>query len=432
MADVASYLPQASQALLALALTASAESWRTVQVNRRPSAASDIILSLNRWDTLDFGSIDKILAAKLTDDDLFGVLTCIYAKDRLKTLKLTGCTNFSGRGLEPLMNSTVLQQADLSLVGLHENPEIESDTTLSEAVVLPILHSIIDTNGVSLKYVQLSVRWRSEQSPELKQFLEKYHQCLERRGYKCKKCNSAIDDDDEKKWYDNDIDSPWYGLQNYTCSNCTSIFCHDHSDDPDGAQLRFCYSCERDICISCCVKDMEFCDQCDNGICQECGSISNCTRCHRNVCELCLPTCTNCNITSCVECKPYVFCEGEECDKEHCDDCFDADTKHDVECCQECQKTFCTDCRYSEYSKVRNTCDGEACIAVQQKIISEGVIERTSEISKGATTKELLKAAPKEIQMKTAPATTHAIIVRRSSLLVVWIAVITPAFAQHV
>ena len=44
-----------------------------------------------KWNSLDFSDISKELAAKLSDDDLAGVLNCIEAQDNLETLKLTGC-----------------------------------------------------------------------------------------------------------------------------------------------------------------------------------------------------------------------------------------------------------------------------------------------------------------------------------------------------
>lgn len=53
-------------------------------------------------DVLDFGDIEKSLAKKLTDDDLRSALTCMNARDHVKTLKLSGCVNIAGCGLEPL------------------------------------------------------------------------------------------------------------------------------------------------------------------------------------------------------------------------------------------------------------------------------------------------------------------------------------------
>ncbi|KAL7537536.1 hypothetical protein ACHAXR_007895 [Thalassiosira sp. AJA248-18] len=79
-----------------------------------------------------------------------GVLACIDAGNHLQTLKLAGCVNITGRGLEPLRGSLVLEQIDLSLVGEHESPHIEPKPLISETEVLSILASIIDEDGNSL------------------------------------------------------------------------------------------------------------------------------------------------------------------------------------------------------------------------------------------------------------------------------------------
>lgn len=97
----------------------------------------------SRWESLDFGDIEKSLAAKLTDDIVHMVLNCIDAKTRLKTLKMAGCVNITGIGLEPLRGSAVLELLDLSLVGQSEKPLDVSDPMLSEEVVIPILDSVI-------------------------------------------------------------------------------------------------------------------------------------------------------------------------------------------------------------------------------------------------------------------------------------------------
>ena len=79
---LALFLPRSSRALLGAALTPS------VQCN----------WTNDEWETLDFSDLDKDLAAKLTDDDLYNCLKWIDATKRLKILKLTGCVNIIGHG----------------------------------------------------------------------------------------------------------------------------------------------------------------------------------------------------------------------------------------------------------------------------------------------------------------------------------------------
>ena len=110
---VSSYLPTTTQALFSVAV-------------QEQENISSIILSSNAWDTLDFGDIEKDLAAKLSDDDITAILLRIDAINNLKTLKLTNCINISGIGLKPLRRSMIIEQIDLSLTGEHQSPVLWS------------------------------------------------------------------------------------------------------------------------------------------------------------------------------------------------------------------------------------------------------------------------------------------------------------------
>ncbi|KAK1734944.1 hypothetical protein QTG54_014404, partial [Skeletonema marinoi] len=100
LTHVSSYLAAPSRALFAVAL------------NSRDSSSAIVG---DDWEYLDFGHIEKDLAAKLIDDDIRDVLLSIDAINNLKRLRLTNCINISGVGLEPLRGSTIIQQIDLSL-----------------------------------------------------------------------------------------------------------------------------------------------------------------------------------------------------------------------------------------------------------------------------------------------------------------------------
>ena len=356
LADVASYLAKSSRAFFAVAMTAPSASWREdSQCIRRPSEAADAILSSAQWDKLDFGDIEKFLAEKLTDDDVHSILLSINAKTTLKILKLTGCINITGTGLGPLRDSVVVRQIDLSLVGYHESPYLESEPEISEVAILPILGSIIDNPINSLKHIQLPVKWREEHSLELGQLLEKYHQMMENRRLCCSQCDDVIQYDLEwrRKWYFY-INRRFYGVQNQTCCKCMKHFCTQH--DP----LVLCTTCRRAYCQSC-LPEFEICDvnRCPMGICKECrGELTECEGCEANVCELCLNTCENCNNILCDDCSPFVECDGKGCTKAHCEDCFDG-KDYDVSCCDDCARAFCLDCRYLELKKdLEHACSG--------------------------------------------------------------------------
>ena len=161
---IADYLPKSSRALFAVALTAPSKSFRLSNWKSKLSEASKAIISStisgpfipvtdgigwedvrlkdyyskDDWEKLDFLDI-KELANKLNDDDIGAVLVCIDATNNLKSLSLEVVDIF-GHGLEPLRESKVLEEIAFKM-----------DTKqLSKSAVLPILESIIDTEGSSL------------------------------------------------------------------------------------------------------------------------------------------------------------------------------------------------------------------------------------------------------------------------------------------
>jgi hypothetical protein len=92
---ISSYLAAPSQVLLAVAIARyDAES-----LNNSISSA----IAGYCWDSLDFGQIEKELAAKLSDEDISAVLQCIDAVNTVKRLRLTNCVNITGSCLEPLV-----------------------------------------------------------------------------------------------------------------------------------------------------------------------------------------------------------------------------------------------------------------------------------------------------------------------------------------
>jgi hypothetical protein len=113
------------------------------------------------WATLDFEEIEESLAAKLSDDDIRGVLICIDGVHRLRTICLCGCVGITGSGLDPLMGSTLLRKMDLSLVKRTDSPEILPKPNMSEASIIPILRSIVGADGSSLKDILLPYKLQS-------------------------------------------------------------------------------------------------------------------------------------------------------------------------------------------------------------------------------------------------------------------------------
>ncbi len=151
----------------------------------------------DQWDVLDFGDIEKNLAAALSDDDISTVLLRIDAVNKLKRLKLTNCVNITGAGLEPLSGSVIIEQIDLSLVGDGVSPELFLTPPILCNHVLPILHDIIDNEENALKQLQFPRAWRDDRAnrsadSDFHQFLQQYNEMLENRGRYCVQCDERL------------------------------------------------------------------------------------------------------------------------------------------------------------------------------------------------------------------------------------------------
>lgn len=106
--QVGEYLSNPSRLLFAVAMTAPSSSWRQQQ-QQQPSDLSNVILVSSEWREIDFAQLEKSLALKLTNDDIFAVLSCVDAVNNLEKLNLSGCINVTGNGLEPLRGSVVMK-----------------------------------------------------------------------------------------------------------------------------------------------------------------------------------------------------------------------------------------------------------------------------------------------------------------------------------
>ena len=347
--NVSAYLSKPSRAILAVAFSSPSSSWQNDILMHQQSPISTAIVSASQWDTLDFEDVNKELASKLTDDDIYAILKSVSAYDVLKRLKLCGCINITGIGLNPLRGSVVLEQIDISLVGKHEETKIKPYPKISQDAVVPILDSIISTDGCSLKYVRFPQKWQigiiGSQRPVI-DFGNRYNQYMNRRGILCTKCNKSI--------Y---LVMNWLNriLENTViCYDCLDPICHNcqllHND------MGRCSICKKNYCTDCVPSTS--CTSCTHAYCEGCEEMEDCDECGDATCEDCLYTCDGCNETRCYECRPYRSCVGYGCEKGNCLDCYDGE-EYDVDHCDECDENYCSDCKLK---KVKSGEFGSDCI----------------------------------------------------------------------
>ena len=378
--EVASYLPNPTCVMFAVASTAPSSAWKhninNLVHEQHPSSIGKVILSVQDrqdepWSSLDFGDVEKSLASRLSDDDISAILLCIAAKNKLKRLNIAGCVNITGHGLRPLMRSIVLEQIDLGMAGKFESPNIDPEPMLSE-VAIQVLDTIISSSNVcSLRHITLPKVWRdirrdrsSIRSTMLDSFIGRYNQYFDNRMITCSMCGKDCRGEDIRcrsvnEFCRQDSDNPWYGLQNHVCCQCTNIFCSDCSSDDNGELLDWCIICEKDYCRAC--NGFKQCDCCSNVICQGCGTHEECGNCNNCCCLECLIKCQCCEVSFCELCEPCSTirkCQGIGCSKEHCEGCYDG-KDNSVRCCQVCDGERCSECLYSKCAKNWDTaCTG--------------------------------------------------------------------------
>ena len=363
LVNVASYLSSPLRALFAVSISASSSSWQVVNWQPEPSTTSKAIVSSLKNDgggkiSLDFENVEKILANKLTDDDIGALLTCINAKDTVRVLILAGCVNITGTGLEPLRGASALEQLDLSLVGRYEEANIRPEPLISHEVVLPLLCSIIDAEGgLPLRYIQYPKKWRgdgAELTQFKAQFKARYNQLWCTRRPHCSECSKNMADVHE--WFN-------HSYQSNLCYICLKIFC----ETCDESVISFCARCDKDYCSEC--NELLNCAQCNDDFCR--GCMKKCDTCGSLSCQSCYFTCDCCNKTGCNSClSDYQKCEGYCCMKQHCKDCYDG-KEYDISKCGCCDELSCFDCRAAQCKRMEVNGCHRCALMINQKIMEE-------------------------------------------------------------
>ncbi len=266
------------------------------------------------WRNLDFGEIEKNLAAKLSDNHIDAILRCINAVNKVQKLKLTNCINISGAGLASLRGSEVIEKIDLSLNGDHESAEISPVPAISCDIVVPILDSIIEDEGSSLMHIQFPKHWHERSTDSaFHQFLLRYKAVLEDPRYIncCMECDEEIEADAVNV----DVHNFGYGVQMNICYSCFSQqrYCNDCEEE----EMPFCFMCERVYCDGC--SEINSCENCTETYCNSC--IPN-VECHNEMCDhggeasfckSCVIECMGCKRTYCGQCTSFINFEKQYC-----------------------------------------------------------------------------------------------------------------------
>ena len=286
---IADFLPKTWRALFAVALTAPSASWRATGWRGEPSDASKAIISSTKpsllysvppqneghhakrereakkdyyeahWDVLDFVNIEKDFTNKLTDVDVGAILVCIDAKNKLRRLRLTNCLWFVGHGLDPLRGSVALEQFDASKSSL---------SLLSKEAIIPILDSIIDADGNSLRRLDLPEEWnkgKARNEPPLSEFFAKFNELMLNEELKCVHCDQLCGGDGNNL-------SCQVCFKNRNCAGCVESGDIPMWDD-DYLFVRSCDHCDLMLCSSC--GSHEVCRGCDSAFCELCAGIDD-------------------------------------------------------------------------------------------------------------------------------------------------------------
>ena len=402
----ASFLAAPSRALFSVALS----------TNNHPPSGNYSSIAGSDWDTLDFGEIEKDLAAKLSDDDISDVLQHIDAVNKLKRLRLTNLTIITGEGLEPLRGSEIIEQIDLDVMGVNRNVRSRySKPPISCELVLPILDSIVRVEGCALKHLQFPFSWRKGRYTysDFHEFIERYNDMRTAREtrIKCSGCNKNVSTggieliDTRGMWdggnfdednYEDFDDIDYYGLHMYTCYQCTKHYCDEcHDDDNDGDNdgdeiqvFGYCRACERKYCRGC-VK-INKCRVCKELICEDCSKLYECNKCNKIMCLTCIMN-EKCHVCS-------------SCDVAYCDGCNKWNRVHakrfvrEVSACDTCNKACCNSCRRRMYQEAGGDSCAECIKDLPNDLFLELIKESRQEVQQLKAENGELKSANKELK----------------------------------
>jgi hypothetical protein len=165
------------------------------------------------------------LAARLSDEDVGGVLACVKDLTDLTYVNLTNLVNVTGKCLVSLFSSAEkLRGLDMSIIADEmEGSDDQPESKLSKIDVFPILDRLLDSEKCAKPYIIFSKKWRKEGSQLLGRFLAKYNRVMKEREIGCDCCKKNFCGTAEKTWICKKVGET-FGTYNITCFDCKNDF----------------------------------------------------------------------------------------------------------------------------------------------------------------------------------------------------------------
>ncbi|KAL3764635.1 hypothetical protein ACHAWO_010439 [Cyclotella atomus] len=214
--------------------------------------------------TVDFEE-EQDLAARLSDEDVGGVLACMkdVSKSELKTIDLS--------------------LVDDEMKGSDDQPE----SNLSEIDVVVILDKMLDSKECGTPYIVFPKKWRIEQSQLLDRFLATYNRVMKEREIVCGCCGQNFCGTADKPWVCKDVGET-FGTKQLV--RVVLKLAHSKNAMKLLATNAYQDCCERLRCLDCCPN--VFCEHPDCGF-----SWGNCYDCSED--EESIKECNVCNFSYC-------------------------------------------------------------------------------------------------------------------------------------
>jgi hypothetical protein len=272
----------------------------------------------------------------INDNQLSAFLRNINAVEKTRVLSLVGCPLLSGRGIEVLAGSTVLEDIDLRTSGTLPLKGLQGKrygiSYLHCLFVTSVLRTMLpltadqDIAPFTLRRVafrHIVPRRNSSDNDAGIRFMSHLNSCKRMLAIQSitKQCNKQGD-------CFNTFGEKVFGK----CSKCTETFCFTCK----GQGFVKCSLCAELLCPACKEGQSIMCIVCNSSYCNSCAMP---------------PKCSMCKVQKCQWCSNIYECGG--CGKQSC-------ANHGAECCSGCDTSYCSDCQ-DEHIEFCIVCNEHYC-----------------------------------------------------------------------